>query len=218
MTFYGQWNPPQDEVIYRNYFFNDEKGTSIECGASSGGTSTHFFADKGWKCIFIEPSKYAFTNLLSYLKGDNLLFYNLALSNKTGIATFKDIISAPGGGNDNASLQHTDKHMQELLGYGCKFEEYGVITFTYAELIKEPVDLFVLDVEGFELQVIDGMKDSEFLPKVVCVEYPITGFGNIFISMIALGYNFNFVSHNNAFFSFIEKDSWFGETERMEDL
>lgn len=218
MIFYGQWKPQQDEVIYRNYFLDKKIGTSIECGASCGGTSTHFFADIGWECYYIEPSKYAFSCLKDYLKGDNIYCYNFALSDKNGIAVFKDIISAPGGGNDNASLQHTEKHMQELLGYGCKFEDYEVNTLTYKQFVRTPVDLFVLDVEGFELQVIGGMKDSKFLPSVVCVEYPISGLDNIKKSLINLGYKFNFVSFNNAFFSFTEKDSWFGETERMPDL
>jgi hypothetical protein len=32
------------------------------------------------------------------------------------------------------------------------------------------VDLFVLDTEGHELEVIDGMAGSDVLPAVMCVE------------------------------------------------
>lgn len=222
MILYGHGTPPQDEVAHRNYFLDKTDGVSIECGAAGGGIATHLFADLGWECYFIEASKYAFTSLRNYLTVDNANLFNIALSNMVGSAIFKDIIVAPGGGNDNGSLQHTEKHMKELEGYGCVFDEYEVLTTTYSlfteTTVAKPVDLLVLDVEGFEVQVIEGMRDSISLPKVICVEYPISGFNNIYVALTSLGYKYNFTSCNNAFYSFIEKESWFGETERVQDI
>jgi len=79
------------------------------------------------------------------------------------------------------------------------------------------IDLLSLDAEGHEIQILEGMIGSRVLPEVVCVEYPISGLDNIKSIMSEFGYNFNFVSFNNAFFSFIDKETWFGATERMPD-
>ena len=229
MTYYGQWNPPQDEVIYRNYFLDKHGLASIECGASISGTSTHFFDESmNWTCFNLEASKYAFKCLKDYRP--HAINLNIALSNKNGVSVFKDIIFAPGGGNDNGSLHHTPAHMKELEGYGCVFEEYEVPTMTYATFVNEITlpdhipSLFVLDVEGFELEVIDGMKNMPLsnYPEVVCVEYPIVGFDKIKHALQRLAYDFDFVSYNNAYFSFPRWDrkptTWFGETERMPDI
>jgi FkbM family methyltransferase len=229
MTYYGQWNPPQDEVIYRNYFLDNRELISVECGASTSGTSTHFFDESlNWACFNLEASKYAFKCLKDYRP--HAINLNIALSNKNGVAVFKDIISAPGGGNDNGSLHHIPAHMKELEGYGCVFEEYEVPTMTYATFIdtffpgpKLPI-LFVLDVEGFELEVIEGMKSisKDKLPFVICVEYPIVGLDNLIKALGELEYDFDFVSYNNAYFSQnrwkCKPESWFGATERMPDI
>ncbi len=62
------------------------------------------------------------------------------------------------------------------------------------------------------------MKNALILPKVVSVEYPIVGFNILKSAMENLGYNYNFVSFNNAFFSDEVRDNWWGTTERMDDL
>lgn len=220
MRFYGQWNPPVDEVIYRNYFLDKRNGVAIECGAAEFGDSCKFFEDElGWLCYNIEASKYTFGRLTE--NRPNSININAALSNKVNLNTpFKDIISAPGGGHGNGSLKHLPKHVEQLSGYGVVFEEYDVQTLTYKELVNLPVnydiDLLVLDVEGHELEVIEGMKDARTLPKVIVVEYPIVTLGALKESLKEFGYIFNFVSFNNAFFSFQENEKeWFGETELM---
>lgn len=219
MIYHGHGVPPSDEVLYTNYFHDivGSENVAIECGAANFGISTYIFEKYfGWACMNLEASKYAFKQL----EENRVLAcnYNIALSNKDGTAIFRDIVSAPGGGNDNGSLTHTEAHLKELKGYGCVFDEYAVTTVTYKTLISMPVRLLVLDIEGHELQAIWGMSGSAFLPQVVCVEYPISGFDNIFNAMTSLGYKYNFTSCNNAYYSFIEKDSWFGATERMKDI
>ena len=220
MNFYGQWNPPVDQVLYENYFKDKRDGFFIECGAGSSGESCFFFERYlNWTDINIESSKYEFRNLDQFrLNSTNL---NLGLSDKRSLLKFTDVISAPGGGNGNGSFFHKDWHKDLLLNkYECILEEYFVPTITYKDLIKlnkiNHVDLFVLDVEGHELNVIDGM--GENLPDVICIEYTISGLEEIKLKLIDKKYKFNFLSFNNAYFSFINKNKWFGETNEYSNL
>ena len=62
------------------------------------------------------------------------------------------------------------------------------------------IDLFVLDVEGFEIEVIEGMKNSKYLPKIMCVEFPHVGLENLKTVLAELGYDFDIINESNAYF------------------
>jgi hypothetical protein len=64
----------------------------------------------------------------------------------------------------------------------------------------QTIDLFVLDVEGYEIEVLEGMKNSKFLPKILCVEYPHVGLDNIKSFLNELNYKFDLTKDNNAYF------------------
>ncbi len=97
------------------------------------------------------------------------------MSNRLGMASFKQAIHPQLGLNyGNGSLCHTDQHTQILLETGCTFADIQVPLMTYRSFVEREsisqVDLFVLDVEGHELDVIEGMQDCPVLPDVMCVE------------------------------------------------
>jgi FkbM family methyltransferase len=204
MKFYGQWSPPVDEFLYTNYFQNERNGFFIECGAYDGITESccKFFEESmGWKGINIEPIPYIFDKLIQNRPHSTNLM--LAMSNYNGSATFTQAIH-PSLGREfgNGSLSHTDKHKQSLIHQGCKFESISVQTITYEHLIVEQnvtkVDLFVLDVEGHEIQVLEGMKNCGVIPKICCIEHGHSnGLTNI---MSELGYKLDKTSFNNSFF------------------
>lgn len=226
MKFYGQWNPSEDEVAYRNYFSDKKQpGFFIECGAGPHGAACKSFeANLNWGGLYIEASPLFFNALERDTKTDSRIrILWKGLSNKNGVATFKEIISARGGGGDNGSFEHHPEHLKELIGYGCVFNPVEVEICTYATLIESSeyitdVTFLSLDVEGHELQVLDGMKGASILPEVMSIEYPISGFDNVKGMAEDLGYKFNFVSFNNAFFSHVDKEEWWGATGRMKDL
>jgi FkbM family methyltransferase len=220
MKFYGQWEPPVDRVLYENYFKDKPSGFFIESGAYDGiAMSCCLFFEEtlGWKGINIEPSKTQFASLIA--NRPSSININMGLSDTEEVLEFTDTLSSGFGGEGNGSFKHGDEHIQELNGYRVKFESYSVPTISYKKLIKEysveKVSLFCLDVEGFEFKVLEGLKDTNVLPEVVCVEYSYIGLKNLIYVMEKLGYCFDFISFNNAYFS-REKinKQWFGATNK----
>lgn len=209
--FYGQFNPPVDKFIFERYFDDvNFKGTCIECGAYDGviDSCTKFFEENcDWNCYNIEAVPYIFEKLRDNRPQSKN--FNLALFNENGEKVFSFPIH-PVYNKDfgNGSLRHTESHRQQLLEENCKFEEFTIQTLTYKEFISKnnikSVDLFVLDVEGVELEVIEGMSGCDVLPTVMCVEYPNAGLEKIRTSLEKLGYVFDTTSNVNAFF--IKKD------------
>jgi FkbM family methyltransferase len=205
--FYGQFDPPQDQLILENYFRAEPRGgVFIECGAFDGVTESSclFFEETlGWTGINVEPCPVIFSQLESNRRHS----YNVwaALSDHMGEAVFYHAVHPVAGNNfGNGSLSHHVAHRKELLADGCHFEEYRVPRLTYKALVERAgltrLDLFVLDVEGHELAAIEGMAGAAIMPRVFCVEH-----GWIEISVLdqklgMMGFRKDRVLHNNLIY------------------
>jgi hypothetical protein len=62
------------------------------------------------------------------------------------------------------------------------------------------VDLLVLDVEGYELDVIAGMRGADVLPEIVCAEHGHLGVTALREALETLGYVYHGGAEVNSFF------------------
>jgi FkbM family methyltransferase len=219
--FFGQWDPPVDKVLYENYFKGVDKGFFIDCGAAEGTLYSNTFSferEANWTGICIEPSPNAFAELLVNRPKANKL--NIGLSNKDDIITFTQAVHPVGTGAGlpaGGSVNYLPNLRNEIAAWGYNFSDIPINVLTYKTLIVKyevtKVDLMVIDVEGHEIPVIEGMVGASVLPKIICIEYPITGINKITRALTGIGYRFDFLSFNNAFFSIgVEAKEWFGVT------
>ena len=214
MKFYGQFDPPVDKVLYERYFKNKKNLTSIECGAFDGlfENRTKFFEENfNWNTINIEPLPHIFKKL--NINRPSSININIALSNNKGKQHIR-VYDIPNHGinNTNASLCHLQKHQQLLEKMSNnKYKDVEICTTTYSSLIKEQkineLDLFVLDVEGHEYEVIDGMKDAEIFPKVFVIEHGHRRPEDIVnkLKVLPVSYKLDFISHVNSYFVRIDE-------------
>jgi FkbM family methyltransferase len=177
--FYGQFDPPVDKVLYERYFQNKINGFYIECGAFDGITeSSCYFFEKylDWKGINIEASNSLYNQLCFYRP--NSINLNCALSDYDGKINFTKTYMS-GGEFGNGSCKHSQQHIDHLKQFGVTYETQKIDCMTYSSLISKynilEVDLFVLDVEGFEDTVLSGMISCPILPKVFCIEHTNCG-------------------------------------------
>jgi FkbM family methyltransferase len=207
--YYGQ--SEQDRFIHERYFLDKRNGISIECGAFDGvmESATYFFEESmGWSAINIEASPPIYNMLDSNRKKS--ININKGLSNKKGNLIFNHAIHPQHGVKfGNGSFNHKESHIDILKMENCTFESYEVETIPYRDLIDvimdqnfngRTVDLFVLDVEGFEVEVLDGMVGSKYLPNIFCIEYPHVGLDKLQEILVDLGYRFDTINETNAYF------------------
>lgn len=211
MKFYGQFDPPVDRFIFERYF--PDKGISgvfVECGAFDGvmESSCKFFEETlGWRGFNFEPVPILYDRLV--VNRPLAVNIDCALSDKDGFSQFRHAIHPELGGHfGNGSIDHHPAHLADLQLRGCTFDEFKVRTTTWKKFIEENkvdhVDLMVLDVEGHELSVLDGMKDCSVLPDVMCVEFGHIGLERLRGRMSSLDYVYDISSNGNAFF--VRKD------------
>ncbi len=209
MNFYGQFDPPFDKVLKERYFDKFDNGVGIECGSFDGITECnlkYFEENQNWKIYNIEASPPIF-ELLVKNRPDSKNF-NIGLSNLQSEIIFKHALHPKF--NEffgNGSFKHLDSHYKNLISQGCSFKEYTIKTTTYNDFINQnkidKVDCFVLDVEGYELEVIEGMKNCEVLPKIFMIEYPIIGLEKLIDKInetLPDKFSFDYKIHNSAFF------------------
>jgi len=208
--YYGQFQPPFDKILEEEYLGDIYNGIGLECGAHDGVTENNlkFFEDNyNWTIYNIEASPIPYQNLIKNRpKSHN---FNYGLSNIDGSMIFTNAVHPDLGetGFGNGSLSHKSEHLNQLKNMGCSFKEYIIETKTFKSFcfdnnIKN-IDCFILDVEGHEIEVLDGMKDCKILPKLLMIEYPMIGLDvlkNKINEIFPDTYKFDNIYHNSVFF------------------
>lgn len=203
--YYGQFE--LDRVLHETFFKEKRNGFFVECGAWDGLTEStcKFFEETmGWSGMNIEPAPASYRRLIN--NRPNSINVNKALSSVTEVKTFTNALHPDMGDHfGNGSLNHTNQHKQELVDMGCKFETFEVSCTTFHQIYEEhqlkEIDLFVLDVEGHEIEALKGIITLPFeaQPKVFCIEHSFSG-SNEISEMLKKHYTFHSKSHHNAFF------------------
>jgi FkbM family methyltransferase len=205
--FHGQFSPPVDQILLNRYFFAYKRpGFFIECGGFDGITESccfYFEKNLNWNGINIECHPFLYKQLTR--NRPNSVNLQGALSKEDGRAVFTHAIHPVHGLNfGNGSLLHQPSHLKSLEQDGCQFERIEVPTFSYKTITEKveakAIDLFVLDVEGFELEVLASLSRDDLLPLVFCVE---TGHGiqtETTKKLESLGYRYDGTYRNNSFY------------------
>jgi len=167
-NFYGEFDT--DKYI-KETFFNSEnyKGTMIEVGA---GPTTFYsmskhFRESGWRCICIEPNPKFVKQHLN--EGNEI--HQLACSNFEGKSIFnivsthwaEDINGISYSGLDvkyPINTENIEKIEVEVIKLDTLLSKLDVQNF----------DFVSVDVEGSEMEVIEGLNLKKYKPKVILLE------------------------------------------------
>lgn len=189
------------EVLKNVYFPNKNNGIYIECGANNGTSGSELYELEliGWQAINIEAQNSYYAQLLVHRpKAINL---NYALCDQDDCNLTLIVTSQP----DNSSLQHSEKHRQELIQLRhSTFSEQSVKAISWKRLIEQQkldhVDALGLHIEGCEKFVLQNMIDCPVIPDVICIEVGYE-WGPKKELLKQLGYRFDFFYYNNAYCS-----------------
>jgi FkbM family methyltransferase len=156
--------------IRKKYLNKINNGVFIECGAVDGihRSITKILYDNGWRGYNFEPNPITFKELENNRKHDTNL--NLALSDKIDEISFYIPNSEKRGyktGGGSLSKSFVEKK-------GVEFIEEMVKTITFDKFVEEykvsKIDFMVLDVEGFELNVLSRIGVAKIKPTYLLVE------------------------------------------------
>jgi|688.fasta_scaffold707241_1 FkbM family methyltransferase len=191
--FYGQFDPPLDKYLYETFFKNKMFGCSIEAGASNGVTenNTKFFEETlKWKTINVEPLPEWYNELIN--NRPNSVNINNALhpySNSEQINFFIPFLPTYGLKNHLGSINYDN-----LTKYRTKIKKITVNTITYNKIIEDnnitDLDLFVLDIEGYEVEFLKSFNEWKIYPKILVIEIGHLNDDSIIYNIIKHKYTF----------------------------
>jgi len=197
------------QKLHKKFFQDRKEGFFIECGANTGfGHSIcHFFEmELGWTGINIEANPYCYEALV--IERPNCLNLNLGLGESRGEAEFH----LPHGRKNSLRTKRGNRGRASRLGSiarkdfpgSVQVETVPVNVDTYENIVRdnhiEKVDLFVLDVEGYELEVLKGIGDCKVLPEVFVIETVVVGESAVTEIVKPLGYKAVGNSRDDTFY------------------
>ena len=147
-------------------YLDYQNGFYIDCGANDGinqSTTWFYEKNKNWKGMLIEPIPSTFNNLKKN-RGKGNIFANVALVSNA----FK---------KENLEIYFNTKDtlIGSVLNNKRNQESAIVKAITLSKLmedqkIQKNIDFFSLDVEGYELEVLEGINFKKFKFKYILVE------------------------------------------------
>ena len=160
-------------------FFNKKNGFFIEAGANNGvwQSNTLFLeTELNWHGLLIEPNLVKYEECKKNRKNKKNIFYNCALVSRD----YKE--------NQVAGFFNEQDYENSLMAQVCEEDPtYTPEDSRWANKVKvkvpakklsdildenniSDIDFFSLDVEGYELNVLNGLDFSRHRPKIICVE------------------------------------------------
>jgi FkbM family methyltransferase len=184
MKFYGQSlltegarggsNEPIDKILYDRYFTNQKEGKAIECGANDGLfiPTCLVFEEIGWLVCNVEASKINYDKLVKNRPHSTNLFVALSNTNNKEVNIYNY-----NGDNGGMNGMNVDEAVKRMYGNPSITTCH---TNTYDALFGDnDIDLFVLDIEGHEIEALEGINFDRKIPKVICVEHNHVGLNRI---------------------------------------
>jgi FkbM family methyltransferase len=159
-------------AIYKRVFGYKTDGVFLEIGAFDGEThsNTSFLADIGWTGIYVEPvAEYAALCAQRH-RNSRVQVINCAVGGEDGEA-----VLSVAGPLSSLAAHHIEKFQQISWGKGAHkgdLRSVPVLSPTHLlDYIKfDRCDVFVLDVEGLEWEVIAATDLDRFRPTLAIVE------------------------------------------------
>jgi FkbM family methyltransferase len=165
---------PKLGFLYENYFGNIGNGIFVEVGAYDGEyvSNTSCLADLGWKGFYIEPIPEYFTKCISrHKQNKRTKVSNIAIGAYNGRVQIN--VSGPVSTIDIKTKQ-AFKNLPWAKGLisnnDIDVDQSTLDKYLISNSVEKAFELLVIDVEGYEWEVLKGFEIQRWNPKMVIIE------------------------------------------------
>ena len=168
-----RYSQSNEEVIIRDFFQDERDGFFVDIGCAwPVRNSTTYYLEKhlGWSGIGVDAVAAYGPRWLD--KRPNAKFLHYAITNRSGgtIRFFQ---------HDWPGVSSLSEEQASGFGGPERLEEVAVPAITLDDLLDaqgvDRIDHLTIDIEGAELQALEGFDIERFRPRLVCVEAHTNG-------------------------------------------
>lgn len=158
-----------EDRILQEVFGDRAEGYCVEIGAYDGrtGSASYPFEKRGWHCLLVEPIP---TLAEQIRKHRACTVVNCAVSDKEGTASFFVAENV----EEMSTLDLTPDRLEWIEHVGGAVKEITVRTATLDSLLAEAafpeIQFITIDVEGHEMEVLEGFTLEAHRPRIVIIE------------------------------------------------
>ena len=164
-----------EDVFLWKLFNRKSKGLCVEVGAFDGKSCSNTFAFEslGWDCILVEPDPEMAQRCRENRPASQVIQAAIGPAGANGSVTFHKVRSEAAWSGMMSFTEGNPDHLEKCRRMGAKIEE---VTVPYRSLndvlagVESPIDFISIDVEGHELEVLDGFDLEKFRPTVIMTE------------------------------------------------
>lgn len=158
-----------EDRILQEIFGEETEGYCVEIGAYDGrtGSASYLFEKRGWHCLLVEPIP---TLVQEIREHRACTVVNCAVSDREGTATFFVAENV----EEMSTLDLTSDRLEWIEQVGGAVKEITVRTATLDSLLAEAafpeIQFITIDVEGHEMEVLQGFTLEAHRPRIVIIE------------------------------------------------
>ena len=156
--------------LYRKYFNNHNLGTFVEVGASDGysHSNTWGLAEAGWKGIYFEPVPSLAEECRKRHEKNDVIVVNKAIGDKQGLTKLY-LGEFPTINEETVARNPWDSPYDPNNFMYIQVDTLDNELDLFLPALTE-IDLLVIDVEGGELEVLNGFDLLSFMPTMIIIE------------------------------------------------
>lgn len=189
--------------------FKKKKCFFFEAGANDGMMQSNtLIVEKklNWSGILVEPLPHLFSKLKT--NRPNCELYNFALVSKNFI---NEEIEMNYGFSNNDLMSHINIYQKSFLKFS-RYKTIKVPVTTIDNLLKnskiQEIDFLSLDVEGYEINALEGMRFKKYRPLAILVEVWVDKIFQIIDFFLEKKY---YLCNNFSRFNYLNNPNWTGK-------
>jgi FkbM family methyltransferase len=170
LAFHSQFG---EDRILSEIFAGVSRGTCVEVGANDGinDSNSYHFEKLGWKCILVEPNAELCREIRASRQAQ---LFECAASNEGGMATLS-VAEGAERAHGVSTIRTDADALDRIRSYGFVPRQVQVSRRTLDDILTEAgagrrFEFLSVDVEGHELEVLQGLDLSKWRPRVVIAE------------------------------------------------
>jgi len=158
-----------EDLLLWEFFGARTNGFYVEVGAYDGVgfSNSYFFEAVGWRGVLVEAVPESYRAAVT-ARPNSRVVHAAAGSRKGSIR-----VTVVEGGGGVGTLSSATPDLSRIRREGGRTREVEVPLVPLTDLlvdVNEPIDFVSIDVEGYELAVLEGFDVDRFAPRVLVIE------------------------------------------------